>query len=59
MPFQMTVHGPCGDVLVHMSLYEFLRRMYRADWTPDEYQFEELRIEIDGAPLLPLAMGHA
>ena len=58
-PFMLEIRGPDGDILVFTSLYDFLRRMYVQEWTADEFRFEELQIEVNGAPLLPKSQGNA
>ena len=58
-PFELKIYGPDGYLLHHCSLYEFLQSTYHAEWTPDEFRFEELSIVVDGSPLLPRAQGHA
>ena len=58
-PFMLEIRGPDSDLLLFISLYDFLRRMYVQEWTADEYGFEELQIEVNGAPLLPKSQGSA
>lgn len=55
----LEIRGPDGDILVFTSLYDFLRRTYVQEWTADEFRFEELQIEVNGAPLLPKSQGNA
>ena len=55
----LEIRGPDSDLLLFISLYDFLRRMYVQEWTADEYGFEELQIKVNGSPVLPQSQGNA
>lgn len=48
-----------GEILISMTLYEFLATLHTRLPDADEYAFNDLQILIDGEELLPCACGHA